>query len=68
MNSLEKLNFLKEERYLDLNKWERNFIDDLYHNCDGLDPAELHQHEIESEYLSVGQINKVDEIYKELVS
>ena len=55
---------IKEDHYVDLNRWQKDFIDDIYQGVDGL-PNNAADHEIE-EYLSQKQINKIYEIAQEL--
>lgn len=54
MNSIEKVKFLKEERYIDLNSWSREFISDIYEFAQ--DDDELTQRQIE----------KIDQIWEDL--
>ena len=55
MTTLEKITFIKEERYQELNEWEKEFISDLYDNVQNAD-----------EELTRRQIEKVDEIWENL--
>ena len=55
MTTTEKIKFMKEERYQDLNAWGREFISDLY---DNVQDAE--------EELTRRQIEKVDELWEDL--
>lgn len=64
MNIVSLIHIIKEEHYVDLNKWQKNFIDDLYIGVDGLYTGM--SDEEASEYLTQKQINKVREIGEEL--
>jgi len=55
---------MREERYHDLNEWEKEFISDLYAGLDGV-PHDAKQHEV-AEYLTPRQISKTDEIWSDL--
>ena len=55
MTVTEKIKFIREERYQDLNDWEREFIGDLYDNAQDAE-----------EELTRRQIEKVDEIWENL--
>ena len=64
MNLLEKINWLKEERYVDLDSWEKGFIDDLYETIQQ-HPDEPTEDEV-LEFFTRRQIEKVDEIWENL--
>lgn len=64
MTILEKLSFIKEERYQDLNKWQQGFIDDLTEKID-LHPDEVTEDEVR-DFFSRRQIEKLDEIWQEI--
>lgn len=55
MTLSQKIQFLREERFHDLNAWQQGFIDDLY---DFVQDAE--------EELTPRQIGKVEEIWEEM--
>lgn len=55
MNLLQKIQFIREERFEELNDWEKEFISDLYENVQDTD-----------EELTPRQRNKVEEIWQEL--
>lgn len=52
MTTIEKIEFLREERFQDLNSWEREFIDDLY------------THAQDEDELTRRQIDKINEIWE----
>lgn len=54
MTAVEKVKFLKEERWIELNSWEREFIADLY---------EFAQDDDE---LTSRQIGKVEDIWQDM--
>ena len=54
MTTVEKVKFLKEERYIDLNQWEREFISDLYENAQ------------DDDELTSRQIGKVEDIWQDM--
>jgi hypothetical protein len=64
MTTWQKVRFMREERYHDLNEWEKEFISDLYAGLDGV-PHDAKQHEV-AEYLTPRQISKTDEIWSDL--
>ena len=53
MTIVEKVKFLKEERYIDLNTWEREFISDLY------------EHAQDDDELTTRQKSKVEDVWKD---
>lgn len=55
MTLIQKIQFIREERYHELNDWQKEFISDLYLNVQ--DPKEE---------MTRKQIEKVDEIWQEL--
>jgi hypothetical protein len=54
MTTVEKVKFIKEERWIDLNAWEREFIADLY------------EYAQDDDELTARQIEKVSEIWTDL--
>ncbi len=54
MTAFQKINFIREERYQDLNAWEKEFISDLYDNAQDEDE------------LTRKQIEKVEEVWENL--
>ena len=54
MTEIQKIKFLREERFHDLNAWEQGFIEDLY------------EYAQEEEELTSRQIEKLDEIWEDL--
>lgn len=71
MKILEKLAILKEERYLDLDQWQRKFIRDIYSELLGPNgnalPKDMGFEDVK-EYLSPEQIRKVNEAWEEVNS
>lgn len=63
MTILMLIQLIKEEFYIDLNKWQRQFIDDIYEGIDGLEG--ITDDEL-SEYLTEKQMDKVEEIAHEV--
>ena len=55
MTIIQKINFIREQRYHDLNNWEKEFISDLYENVQDSE-----------EELTRRQIEKVEEIWADL--
>ena len=53
MTTIEKIEWLYEECFQDLDDWQKEFISDLYHHCQDPD-----------EELTRRQIEKVDEIWE----
>ena len=64
MTTLEKLNFIREERYQDLNDWQKDFIEDRYEAVTN-HPDEITDDEVK-EFFTRKQIEKIDEIWEEL--
>jgi len=54
MTTIEKVKFLKEERFQDLNAWAKEFISDLYEFAS------------DDDELTRRQIEKVDELWEDL--
>ena len=59
LNAIQKVKFLKEKQYEDLNKWEKEFIDDLYEFVDE-DSSEP------TSGLSRRQVEKIEEIWQDI--
>lgn len=64
MTTLQKLRFIREECFQDLNEWERDFVDQMYDGVDGV-PDNTNDEDL-SEYLTRRQMEKIDEIWEEL--
>lgn len=60
MNLVALVRRLKEDFYLELTKWERQFIDEMADGLDGL-PDETDDSEV-TEYITEGQQKKIREI------
>ena len=56
LTTYQKIIKLREDYFYRLNPWCREFVSDLYENCD----------EDADEQLSMGQIEKVEEIWEDL--
>lgn len=54
MTTIEKIAFIRQERYAELNDWCKEFISDLFENAS------------DEEELTRRQIDKVDEIWEDL--
>jgi hypothetical protein len=54
MTIIEKVKFLKEERYQDLNPWSKEFITDIYDNAQ------------DDDELTRRQTEKIEEIWMDL--
>ena len=54
MTIVDKVKFIKEERWIDLDAWQRGFISDLYDNAQ------------DDDELTARQKSKVDEIWMDL--
>lgn len=64
MTLLQKIQYLREERYHDLNDWEKEFVSDMYEGTEGI-PSESSDEDTE-EYLTTRQVEKLEEICEEL--
>ena len=64
MGIIEKLNWLLEERFQDLNGWQKGFIDDLYETMSN-HPDEVSEDEVR-EFFTSRQIEKIEEIWEEI--
>lgn len=66
MTTIEKVNFIREDRFLDLDAWQKEFIEDIYSelnahpDCETLTDAEV------KDFLTPRQIEKINEIWKDL--
>lgn len=65
MTTVDKVKFLKEERYQDLNAWEKEFISDLYDSAYSKN-GQLSTTLAEAfDALTTRQIEKVNEIWED---
>ena len=64
MTVIQLIHIIKEDHKLELNSWQRQFIEDIYDGVDGLG-SDTPDQEI-GEFLTGPQINKVYEIAQEL--
>lgn len=64
MTLRQKLEFIRTERFQDINKWEKDFISDLYEGLDGLPSWQTD--EDMNDYLTERQIKKLNEIWENL--
>ena len=64
MTILEKLSWLREECYQDLNEWQKGFIEDLYDTIKE-HPDEVTEDELH-EFFTRKQIEKIEEIWEEV--
>ena len=64
MTIIEKLNWLREERYQDLNDWQKGFIEDLSDTLNN-HPDEVTEDEVK-EFFTRRQIEKIEEIWEEM--
>jgi len=64
MTVIQLIHTIKEDHHVELNSWQKQFIEDLYDGVDGID---LGISDLDlREYLSEKQIEKVYEIAEEL--
>ena len=63
MSIYEKICFLRQERYEDLNDWSKGFIEDLYETVDLAEPPT--DEEIK-EFFTRRQIEKINEIWEDM--
>ena len=61
MTLIEKIKFLREERFHDLNYWAQGFVEDIYTLCTENDPT---PEEVE-EFLTIRQKEKIYEIWED---
>lgn len=64
MTLLEKLDWLREECYHDLNSWQQGFIEDV-HDTIHRHADEVTEEEVK-EFLTRRQIEKIEEIWEEV--
>lgn len=62
MTIIDKVLFLRQERFHDLNEWAQGFIEDMEAICTENDPTPT---EVE-EFLTQRQKGKIDEIWEDL--
>jgi len=61
MTYLQKVRFLREEHFFELNDWCREFIEDLYSDILIAEPTDKEY----DEFLTKRQKEKIDEIWKD---
>jgi len=59
----ERIKFIREERFQDLNDWERDFIQDIYDSMTAA--GEVTEEEVK-EFFTRRQVEKVNEIWENL--
>lgn len=63
MTIFDKIHFMRHDRYLDLNYWEREFIADVWDDIEEMKDA---TDEELIAFLSERQLRKIDEIWEDL--